>query len=108
MQWRSFRMTAASLTTSATVSACLESNLSVIDAINPVWSNFEIGDLDFWRGEAYTKCMGSPSFSSVDTNAISIDFEFLDKTGGFYYEVCLTNSGDENCMRTHLFPTAVG
>lgn len=33
------------------------------------WSNFEIGDLDFWRGEAYTKF-----------------FEFLDNKGGFYYE----------------------
>jgi len=33
------------------------------------WSNFEIGDLDFWRGEAYTKF-----------------FDFLDSKGGFYYE----------------------
>ncbi|KAF8481515.1 glycosyltransferase family 15 protein [Gautieria morchelliformis] len=33
------------------------------------WSNFEIGDLNFWRGEAYTKY-----------------FEYLDKKGGFYYE----------------------
>ncbi|KAI0724091.1 glycosyltransferase family 15 protein [Fomitopsis betulina] len=33
------------------------------------WSNFEIGDLDFWRGEAYSKF-----------------FEFLDSKGGFYYE----------------------
>ncbi|KZT22765.1 glycosyltransferase family 15 protein [Neolentinus lepideus HHB14362 ss-1] len=33
------------------------------------WSNFEIADMDFWRGEAYTKF-----------------FEYLDKTGGFYYE----------------------
>ncbi|EJU05659.1 glycosyltransferase family 15 protein [Dacryopinax primogenitus] len=33
------------------------------------WSNFEIGDLNFWRGEAYTKY-----------------FEYLDKAGGFYYE----------------------
>jgi len=49
-------MMVASPTTSATVGACLESNVSVIDAINPVWSNFEIGDLDFWRGEAYMKC----------------------------------------------------
>lgn len=37
-----------------------------------VWSNFEIGDLDFWRGEAYTKFV-----------------EFLDQKGGFYYEVRL-------------------
>lgn len=34
------------------------------------WSNFEIGDLDFWRGEAYSKY-----------------FEYLDSKGGFYYEV---------------------
>jgi len=33
------------------------------------WSNFEIGDLNFWRGEAYMKY-----------------FEFLDQAGGFYYE----------------------
>lgn len=34
-----------------------------------VWSNFEIGDLNFWRSPAY------------------IDFfEHLDKAGGFYYE----------------------
>jgi hypothetical protein len=37
-----------------------------------VWSNFEIGDLDFWRGEAYSKF-----------------FEYLDEQGGFYYEVSL-------------------
>lgn len=35
-----------------------------------VWSNFEIGDMDFWRSEAYTKY-----------------FEFLESKGGFYYEV---------------------
>ncbi|ODV81523.1 glycosyltransferase family 15 protein [Suhomyces tanzawaensis NRRL Y-17324] len=33
------------------------------------WSNFEIANLNFWRGEAYTKY-----------------FEFLDKAGGFFYE----------------------
>ncbi|KAG1756744.1 glycosyltransferase family 15 protein [Suillus paluster] len=33
------------------------------------WSNFEIADMDFWRGEAYTKF-----------------FEYLEATGGFYYE----------------------
>jgi hypothetical protein len=35
-----------------------------------VWSNFEIADMDFWRGEAYTAF-----------------FEYLDRSGGFYYEV---------------------
>ncbi|KAJ3771276.1 glycosyltransferase family 15 protein [Lentinula raphanica] len=33
------------------------------------WSNFEIADMSFWRGEAYTKF-----------------FEYLDEQGGFYYE----------------------
>ncbi|KAJ3489079.1 hypothetical protein NLI96_g2376 [Meripilus lineatus] len=33
------------------------------------WSNFEIGDLDFWRSVPYMKF-----------------FEFLDSKGGFYYE----------------------
>jgi hypothetical protein len=37
--------------------------------ISTVWSNFEIGDLNFWRSEAYMKF-----------------FEHLDKAGGFYYE----------------------
>ncbi|KAF5376838.1 hypothetical protein D9757_008886 [Collybiopsis confluens] len=33
------------------------------------WSNFEIADMNFWRGEAYTKF-----------------FQYLDEKGGFYYE----------------------
>lgn len=33
------------------------------------WSNFEIADLDFWRGEKYQKY-----------------FDYLDKSGGFFYE----------------------
>jgi alpha 1,2-mannosyltransferase len=33
------------------------------------WSNFEIADMDFWRGPAYTAF-----------------FEYLDSKGGFYYE----------------------
>ncbi|KAF9454502.1 glycosyltransferase family 15 protein [Macrolepiota fuliginosa MF-IS2] len=33
------------------------------------WSNFEIADMDFWRGEAYQKF-----------------FDFLESKGGFYYE----------------------
>jgi hypothetical protein len=34
-----------------------------------VWSNFEIADMDFWRGEAYQAF-----------------FDFLESKGGFYYE----------------------
>ncbi|KAF8163313.1 glycosyltransferase family 15 protein [Crassisporium funariophilum] len=33
------------------------------------WSNFEIADMDFWRGEAYQRF-----------------FDFLEAKGGFYYE----------------------
>ncbi|KAF8915552.1 glycolipid 2-alpha-mannosyltransferase-domain-containing protein [Mucidula mucida] len=33
------------------------------------WSNFEIADMEFWRGEAYSKF-----------------FEYLESKGGFYYE----------------------
>lgn len=33
------------------------------------WSNFEIGDLNFWRGKAYMAY-----------------FDYLDKAGGFFYE----------------------
>jgi alpha 1,2-mannosyltransferase len=33
------------------------------------WSNFEIASLDFWRDEPYSKY-----------------FDYLDKSGGFYYE----------------------
>lgn len=36
-----------------------------------VWSNFEIADMEFWRGEAYTAF-----------------FDYLEAKGGFYYEVC--------------------
>ncbi|KAG6890686.1 hypothetical protein C0995_005058 [Termitomyces sp. Mi166 len=36
------------------------------------WSNFEIADMDFWRGEAYRTF-----------------FRYLEATGGFYYEVSL-------------------
>jgi hypothetical protein len=48
-----------------------------------VWSNFEIGDLDFWRGEAYSKY-----------------FEYLESKGGFYYEVSIFVMPDET--RSHL------
>jgi len=42
----------------------------ITDYPNIVWSNFEIGNLDFWRSDAYSKF-----------------FDFLDEKGGFYYEV---------------------
>jgi len=46
--------------------------LALLTVTASVWSNFEIGDLDFWRGEAYSKF-----------------FDYLDEQGGFYYEVSL-------------------
>lgn len=36
---------------------------------NLVWSNFEIADMDFWRGKAYQDW-----------------FNYLEEKGGFYYE----------------------
>ena len=57
-----------------------------------VWSNFEIADLDFWRGEAYQRF-----------------FDFLDQKGGFYYEVVttlLSNVDYFSLMNAHL--TAMG
>jgi len=35
-----------------------------------VYNNFEIADMEFWRGEAF-----------------SAYFDYLDHNGGFYYEV---------------------
>ena len=40
-----------------------------------VWSNFEIADLDLWRSEVYAEY-----------------FDFLDASGGFYYEAGAANS----------------
>lgn len=52
-------------------SACnVPSQPWILIIYHAVWSNFEIGDLDLWRGEAYSKF-----------------FDFLDQKGGFYYEV---------------------
>lgn len=36
------------------------------------WSNFEIGDLNFWRSDRYLRF-----------------FEYLDEKGGFFYERCV-------------------
>jgi alpha 1,2-mannosyltransferase len=49
----------------------LDQALSLILPLScePVWSNFEIADMEFWRGPAYTAF-----------------FEYLDSKGGFYYE----------------------
>jgi len=38
-----------------------------------VFNNFEIADMNLWRGEAY-----------------SAFFDYLDRSGGFYYEVRLS------------------
>ena len=40
-----------------------------------VWSNFEIADMDFWRAPAYTAYV-----------------DYLEASGGFYYEVCTSPS----------------
>ena len=49
-------------------SSCHYHRLLTVDGA--VWSNFEIADMDFWRGEAYSQF-----------------FEHLESKGGFYYEV---------------------
>ena len=60
----------ARLTTTATVRARLyKSQNRPSELYDIVWSNFEIADMDFWRGPAYTAF-----------------FDFLEKSGGFYYE----------------------
>lgn len=75
-RWALCQMTMATLTTDAIVrTTILVLFISIPDGLClAVWSNFEIGDLDFWRGEAYMKF-----------------FEHLDKKGGFYYEVQLSS-----------------
>lgn len=60
----------AILTTCVTVRAVRSHGLKTVIDVHAVWSNFEIANMDFWRGEAYTKF-----------------FEYLENTGGFYYEV---------------------
>jgi hypothetical protein len=70
-RWDFCRMMEERPTTSVTV--CINTDRSKhIAHLVPDWSNFEIGDLDFWRGEAYSKY-----------------FEYLESKGGFYYEVCI-------------------
>jgi hypothetical protein len=57
-------------TTSAIVRLCHPEIPEKLINEHTVWSNFEIADMDFWRGEAYTAF-----------------FNYLDRSGGFYYEV---------------------
>jgi alpha 1,2-mannosyltransferase len=49
--------------------------LTLLGPCAAVWSNFEVADMDFWRGPAY--------------NAY---FELLESKGGFYYEVLARSS----------------
>jgi len=71
MPWVSSLMMEATLTTAATVSTSVRLTADVWCLSDfSVWSNFEIGNLDLWRGESYSKF-----------------FDFLDSKGGFYYEV---------------------
>jgi hypothetical protein len=72
MPWDSYRMTAERSTIIVIVrlySPPLSTSPNSTPLSETVWSNFEIGDLNFWRGEAYMKY-----------------FEYLDSKGGFYYE----------------------
>ena len=47
---------------------CCASQLVLISST--VWSNFEIANMDFFRSDAYSEY-----------------FDFLDRSGGYYYEV---------------------
>ncbi|KXN83452.1 Glycolipid 2-alpha-mannosyltransferase 2 [Leucoagaricus sp. SymC.cos] len=54
------------------------------------WSNFEIADMSFWRGDTYQAF-----------------FSHLDHAGGFYYEVCITMASFPHLIfscspRTHV------
>ena len=51
-----------------------------------VWSNFEIADMNFWRGEAYTKF-----------------FEHLDASGGFYYEVSASSNSSASYLLRSIY-----
>ena len=55
-------------------------NIQPADRSYAVWSNFEIANMDFWRGEAYSKF-----------------FDFLDRKGGFYYEVRVVSYIPRGC-----------
>jgi hypothetical protein len=70
MQWASCQMTEATDTTFATVCAIPLPHRLLTKSVLPVWSNFEIADMEFWRSDAY-----------------SAYFDHLDSKGGFYYEV---------------------
>ena len=57
-----------------------------------VWSNFEVADMDFWRAPAYTAYV-----------------DYLEASGGFYYEVCTSSlSLPSDAHSTHFGTLAVG
>jgi hypothetical protein len=51
-----------------------------------VWSNFEIADMNFWRAPAYTAYV-----------------DYLEASGGFYYEVCVIRSP----LSSHVYPMTI-
>ncbi len=78
-------MTEESPTTSVTVRIDTDRSKHITHSVLD-WSNFEIGDLDFWRGEAYSKY-----------------FEYLESKGGFYYEVCILLLDVRRNLRSSVF-----
>jgi hypothetical protein len=74
--WPSCLITAGKAITCVTVRLYLvvisQKNIDRINGLKSDWSNFEIADMDFWRGEAYQAF-----------------FQYLESKGGFYYEVCV-------------------
>lgn len=53
---------------------------------SPVWSNFEIADMDFWRAPAYTAYV-----------------DYLEASGGFYYEVRISSLP----LPSYFYPTMI-
>jgi len=56
-----------------------------------VWSNFEIADMDFWRSPAYTAYV-----------------DYLETSGGFYYEVRTSSSSPHVNVHSTRDSLAVG
>ena len=65
--------------------------MMLIDILTAVWSNFEIANMDLWRSEAYSKY-----------------FEYLDRSGGFYYEVGIFPAVFRLISLMHVFNAALG
>jgi hypothetical protein len=93
MPWVSSPTTVAKSTTSVIVSpypARFVTSRADISHL-AVWSNFEVADMDFWRAPAYTAYV-----------------DYLEASGGFYYEVRTSLSSPPLDIHPTLDALAVG